>query len=318
MHNEFSSLIAKASKIAIVSHINPDADALGTSLGIYHALRLTGKSVCVVNASALPRALDFLPGYAGIESVLEDDIDLVISVDCGSFARLGITRGAYTLMNIDHHHSNDRYGDTNIVLSAYPSCASVAYELLRSCGFVVPKETAECFYTALVSDTGFFKFENVTGDTFEEARELVRLGACPSHTATQLTQRKKMSELKLKAKIFDTLELFCDGKVAFLFVTLEAFASCEASNDEADGAAESARAIDGVEIGLFMREEKSAIRCSLRSKYSFDCSEVSALFGGGGHKRAAGFNIDFETGEDFASKLPKALASVIDEIKKRL
>jgi bifunctional oligoribonuclease and PAP phosphatase NrnA len=318
MHNEFASLIAKSSKIAIVSHVNPDADALGTSLGLYHALSLAGKSVCVVNTSELPRALDFLPGYDGIKEILDADTDLVISVDCGSFARLGITRGAYTLMNIDHHHSNDRYGDTNIVLSAYPSCASVAFELLRSCGFVVPKESAECFYTALVSDTGFFKFENVTGDTFEEARELVRLGACPSHTATQLTQRKRMSELKLKAKIFDTLQLFCDGRVAFLFVTLEAFESCEATNDEADGAAEAARAIDGVEVSLFMREEKSGIRCSLRSKYSFDCSEVSALFGGGGHKRAAGFNICFEVSEDFSSTLAKASGKVIDEIKKRL
>jgi bifunctional oligoribonuclease and PAP phosphatase NrnA len=318
MHKEFASLIAKSSKIAIVSHLNPDADALGTSLGILHALKLTGKSVCAVNMSGLPRALDFLPGYDDIGSVLDDDIDLVISVDCGSFARLGIVRGAYTLMNIDHHHSNDRYGDINIVETTYPSCASVAYELLRSCGFVVPKESAECFYTALVSDTGFFKFENVTGETFEEARELVMLGACPSHTATQLTQRKRMSELKLKAKILGTLELFCENRVAFLFVTLDAFTTCGASSDEADGAAESARAIDGVEVSLFMREEKNSIRCSLRSKYSFDCSEVSALFGGGGHKRAAGFSIELKAGEDFASALAKASASVVDEIKKRL
>ena len=154
--------IINANNILLVSHVNPDGDALGSELSLYSILKNMGKKVTVFNVTKpLPEYLDFLPNFNKVTNVLPNKVDLTISFDCGSFDRLGIEKKPSFLINIDHHISNTNYGDINLIMPTYASTSQVVYELLKANNVKIDKESAICIYTALVTDTGSFQYENV-------------------------------------------------------------------------------------------------------------------------------------------------------------
>ena len=277
--------------ISILTHLNPDADTLGTGLGIYHLLKKDKrKRVEIVNVSnALPRNLDFLPGYTKVKSQMNFEKSLIIACDCGSIDRLGCDLEGRDILNIDHHHSNQMYGSVNIVIPEYASASQVAYVLFKEI-YEIKKETALCFYVALLSDTQYFTTASVTAEVFLFAKTLLDIGVDPAAAAQQLTQRKPLSSLRILHKALGRLSLSFEGKAATLFVTQNDMLETGAKMADLEGIIDHARALVTVEIAVFVIESDDSLRVSLRSKEA-NVSKLATVFGGGGHRLASGFTL---------------------------
>ncbi len=289
---ESADLIEAASHITIVTHLNPDADTLGTGLGIYALLKAhTKKPIEIVNASdALPRYLDFLPSFSKIKKKIEYEKSLVIGVDCGSIDRFGVILEGHPVINIDHHASNTHFGTLNIVLAAYASASQVAFRLFENI-YTITAQSAVCFYTALLSDTRYFTTDSVNAEVFETARELVNLGADPAYIATNFTQRRSLASLRILERALHSLSLYFEGRVAVMEITPEDIDATGATMPDMDGIVDYGRSLATVKIAVLLIGLKDGtVRVSLRSKGA-DVSKIAAHFGGGGHKVASGFTL---------------------------
>jgi phosphoesterase RecJ-like protein len=292
LYKEVWKKIENSDNILLVSHINPDGDALGSSLSLYPILKKMNKKVTVFNATKpLPQYLDFLPNFDKVTDKLPKKIDLTISFDCGSFDRLGLESKPSFLINIDHHISNTNYGDINLIEPNAASTSQVVYNMLKANNVEIDKDAAICMYTALVTDTGSFQYESVNEKVFEMAAELVKCGVSPDYVAKMLFQRDRLSRLRLLAKAYETIELCCEGKAAFVEVTKEMMEITGAIKEDTDTIVNSVRAIATVEVACLLREEDEGIKISLRSKNYADVSKIATKYGGGGHIRAAGATI---------------------------
>ena len=290
-YKEVKKKIEEAEAITILSHLNPDADALGTALGIY-ALLKEEKSlkVEVVNAStALPLHLDFLPNFKKIKHQMDYENSLIISCDCGSVDRLGFDLDGREIINIDHHQSNTRYGEINIVIDAYASSSQVAFALFERI-MTICADAATCFYTALLSDTRYFTTSSVNEEVFNVSRRLVSLGAKPDEIASHFTQRRALSSLRILERALASLVLKHDAQIAILKVSREDIKATGATVPDMEGIVDYARSLATVKVAVFAMELDDGIRISLRSK-GLDVAKVAKAFGGGGHKVAAGFTL---------------------------
>jgi len=301
--------------ITILSHLNPDADTLGTALGIY-ALLSKDKSKCVevVNASTtLPQYLDFLPHFKKIKHKMDYTDSLIISCDCGSIDRLGFPLDGREILNIDHHHSNAGYGTINVVIPEYASASQVAYVLFDSL-YEINAEAATCFYAALLSDTRYFTSTSVNAEVFSVAKALVDKGANPDDVARNFTQRSSLSSVRILEKALASLALYEEARVAMLCVTAEDILSSGASVADMEGIVDYGRALVTVEVAVFVMDLGNELRISLRSK-SVDVSRIALLYGGGGHKVAAGFTLRQCNLQETMDKILKSIQElgILDE-----
>ncbi len=289
--SEVKATLQNAATVTILSHLNPDADTLGTALGIYALLsKEKHLKVEVVNASReLPLHLDFLPHFQKIKQQMDYKESVIISCDCGSIDRLGFDLTGREIINIDHHHSNTRYGSLNVVLPEYASASQVSFALFKEL-YPISKDAATCFYSALLSDTRYFTTTSVNEEVFHVARLLVEAGANPNDIAYHFTQRRPLSSFRILEKALASLTLVHDAKVATLRVTQDDIIATGASMPDLDGIVDYASSLVTVEVAVFTMELSEGIRVSLRSK-KVDVSQVALAFGGGGHKVAAGFTL---------------------------
>ena len=310
-YDEVKQLIKEAESVTILSHLNPDPDAIGTALGIYNLLKASKKRrVEVVNASSeLPRYLDFLSGFEKVKTKIDYDNSLVIACDCGSIERLWFDLEGRKILNIDHHRSNDRYGTLNVVFPDYASSSQVAYELFRK-QYEVSVESAECFYAVLLSDTRYFTTSSVTARVFDVAREMVEIGVDPAKVAYHFTQRRSLASFRILQRALNSLKLYSDARIAVLTVTREDIAQTGATVPDMDGIVDYARSLVTVEVAVFVMELKEGIRVSLRSE-GVDVNAIAAAFGGGGHKVAAG--VTFEAGN-----LQQIIDTIVSKIEGEL
>ena len=290
-YDEVKNKIESANSITILSHLNPDADTLGTALGIYALLSKDKRlKVEVVNAStALPLYLDFLPNFKKIKHHMDYTDSLIFSCDCGSVDRLGFDLEGREIINIDHHESNTGYGSINVVIAEYASASQVAFALFKEL-YTVEADAATCFYTALLSDTRYFTTTSVNEEVFDVAKSLVEAGALPNDIAYHFTQRRSLSSVRLLEKALASLALYHEAKIATLMVTKKDIAATGATVPDMEGVVDYGRSLATVEVALFAMELEEGIRISLRSK-KVDVSKVAMAFGGGGHKVAAGFTL---------------------------
>ncbi len=277
--------------ITILSHLNPDADTLGTALGIYTLLKKnTAKNVEIVNGSKdLPIYLDFLPYFSKIKQKIEYKDSLIITCDCGSIDRFGFNLEGREIINIDHHHSNTMYGSLNIVIPTYASASQVAYALFDKL-YDIDVDAATCFYAALLSDTRYFTTNSVNEEVFAVAKALVAKGVQTDNVAYHFTQRKSLASIRILEKALSSLTLYENAKIAVLYVTQEDIKITGAKVPDMEGIVDYARALVTVKIAIFAMEMSEGIRISLRSKEA-DVSKVASLFEGGGHKVASGFTL---------------------------
>jgi len=310
-YEEVKQKIDEYRSITILSHINPDADALGTALGIYAlCIQDKEKKVEIVNASrVLPMHLDFLPNFKKIKHHMDYSDSLVISCDCGSVDRLGFNLEGRDIVNIDHHQSNTNYGSVNAILPRYASSSQVAFELFREL-YTMNASAATCFYTALLSDTRYFTTSSVNEKVFSIAQQLVSLGAKPDEISFNLTQRRSLSSFRILEKALSSLTLTEEAKVATLIVSKEDIVSTGATIPDMEGIADYAKSLVTVEIALFAMELEDSVRISLRSKH-VDISQVAIAFNGGGHRTASGFTLTKNVGKD---SLQECVNKVLEKI----
>jgi len=286
----FSRLLEPFPRITVLSHQNPDSDAIGTSLGVYHWLKSQGKRAEVVNVSRdIPRDLDFIPSYARIKHTIDYDDSLIIACDSGSLDRLGFDLEGRTIVNIDHHPTNTLFGTLNIVDPEAVSSSQIAYELLSRIHPVMV-ESATAFYAALISDTRNFTTSNVDASTFDLAQRLVAEGVRVPEVTRQMLHRRSLASLRVLSVAIDSLELRHEGRLAVMVITREDLARTGAKSSDLDGIVDYARSLATVEVAVMIVERPDEVKVSLRSKYA-DVAQVAQQFGGGGHTVAAGFEL---------------------------
>ena len=288
---EFRRLLERFSAVSILSHIRPDPDALGSAVGLYHLLRESGKRVEIANASRdIPRTLDFLEGYEKIKRKMDYEDSLIVSCDCGSLDRLGFEGlEGRSIVNLDHHLSNTRFGMLNVVDPSAVSTSEVIYRLVEG-WLPVGRRSAEAFYAALISDTRHFTTSNVTADTFALARSLIERGADPATIAQMMLQRRSLASLRILGKALESLRLYADAQVAIMRISREDLAATGATASDLDGVVDYARSLVTVEVAALVVEMQNETKVSLRSK-GIDLLPVAGAFGGGGHREAAGFEV---------------------------
>lgn len=295
-HAAFRVFIDAHDRFLILSHIDPDGDAVGSSLGLAWALRAIGKDVIVASDTPVPVNLRFLPGAEGIRLArdVQDPPRAVFVVDCSSLDRIGpsaleLVAPDARIACVDHHAGSDGFGDPRLVRVEASATAELIDEVLEACGIPVGPETAACLYAGIASDTGAFRFQNTTPHVLRLAARLVERGADPSRTAVSLFGRKSPASLRVLGLALASLESRADGKVSVLTISREMFDQAQAAPEDADGIVQYAQAVNGARIGVLIQETAPGeVRISFRSDGSVDVNDVAGRFGGGGHKNAAG------------------------------
>ena len=306
--------INNAQSIVILTHENPDGDAIGSGLALYNALKQIGKNPDII-IPEYPRIFEFLPGADEIkkESVIEK-YDLAISVDCATVKMLNgfanYFENAKVRVSIDHHSTNTMFGDLNYVSPDAPACAQILLMVFEYFKIEVTKDIGTCILTGIITDTGGFKYSGVTSETFEFVAWLLDKGINVSKIYRKVLQTKTRANFELNRIATNRLEFLEDGKVAFTYITKKDEESVNAESGDHEGIVETGRDIEGVEVSIFVRETDKGCKVSMRSNEYVNVSDVCLLLGGGGHIRAAGASMQC-TIEQAKEKILRQIKSVI-------
>jgi len=290
-------LIADSRTFLIVSHENPDGDAIGSTLALTNALREMGKEVVAYNRDGAPLEYTFLPGLDSVVSTVAENVkfDAGFVLDAGELKRAGtwVRNACRTLVNIDHHPFSEDFGDIYWVDTAASATGVMIYRLLAAIGHPVSLDVAFCIYTAILSDTGSFRYSNADPEAFRVAAEMVDLGVDPWSIASGLYENQDEARLRLLALSLPTLRVSSCGACASLAVTLEMYRLANASEEHTDRFVNYPRSVRGVEVALFFRQlDAQTFKVSFRSKGRIDVGALSRALGGGGHHNAAGATVN--------------------------
>ena len=315
----FKETIEKASSIVIFSHVNPDGDTLGSMCALYQVLKNSfKKEALMVTVGKIPDIYHFLPFIQNVKKPEELDLkqvfDVAIAVDIAAKDRMAsalpLFENAKVKINIDHHKTNNNYGDINFV-QADASCAGeVLLDILEELSLTPDKDTAISLYTAILTDTGCFRFENTKSDTLKKAAKLIEYGADASYVARCCYESKPKPMVLLQANSIINAKFLEDNKIAYVCIKNSDMEKFGAQNDHTEGIVEALRQINTTEISFVLKEvDENTTKVSLRSKTA-DVSKVASVFGGGGHTFAAGCTI--------RKPINIACEKLIDEVKKVL
>ncbi len=284
--------IKKSKNIVIVTHENPDGDAVGSSLAMYHALKGLKKNVDII----IPEYAKCFNELPGIEEVIKESdkvYDLAISLDAATDKLLNVWvkyfREADQRIVIDHHSTNTMFGDINYVDLSAPACAQVVYMLIKHYRWKITPEIGTCIMAGIITDTGGFQYSGVSRDTFNIAAELLDAGVNISKVYKKVFDTKTKSSFELRRIALDRMEFLEDDKIAFTYITNDDERKVNAGVGDYEGIVSEGRSIEGVEVSIFLHELKDGeFKISLRSNSYVNVSDVCIMFGGGGHIRAAG------------------------------
>ena len=289
-------IISKANKIVLLTHISPDGDAIGSSLSMYIGLKSLKKEVDIITDD-FSRCFDFLPELKKIKKESTKKYDLAIALDCATKQRLFDPKNAFdkasTTVNIDHHASNTYFAKYNYVEGNSPAVCKTIIKVLKRLGITITQEIGSCLMTGIITDTGGFRYNTVDDETFEFAAEMLSLGINISDIYYRTFDIKTMPQFILSSIATNRLKFYGKEKIAVTYITKEDLEKVNAHVGDHEGIVNIGRNIEGVEVSIFLREEeKDLYRVSLRSNSIVDVSEVASKFGGGGHTRAAGCDIE--------------------------
>lgn len=306
--NDFTDLylaardkILAADNIAVITHINPDGDCTGSALALRELIKTLGKDADIYNENGCPSFMDFLCGDAVFNKYVKDDgivYDLNIFIDCGGKDRAGkvdwVCDDCGFTINIDHHGTNPMYGDINIVDGNSSATGVLIYDFYKACGLEITKYTAELIYVALMMDTGNFSYSNTDKKTHIIAGELLEYGVDTAMLTQKIFRSTTYNRLKLTARAFETLKLYCGGKIAVINVTKAMYSETGTDSSDSEGFVGTVRDIEGVEIAVLLRDttDGKLVKVSFRSNNDIDVSKIAEEFGGGGHFNAAGCSIE--------------------------
>ena len=293
---EIRAIIEGSEHIVCLAHKDADADSLGSALAFAAALRLMGKTPHPVVPEPRPYLLEYLPGFDTLEAAPER-IDAVFTFDCATTGRFGdkqvLVQGqGLPVVNVDHHMSNTLYGTVNLIQPEASASGQVVFRLLNALGLPIPPDAATNLYAALLTDTGGFRHENTTPKALEDAARLARLGADPGRIATQVYKMRPETTLKLSGLALATMRIELQGRLAWAKVTRRMLREAGAVMAESEGIIDTLNSIAGLELAILFKEVSSDLtKISVRSRGAVDAAALCATFGGGGHIRAAGAEI---------------------------
>jgi phosphoesterase RecJ-like protein len=297
---EAAALLATASRIVLLSHVNPDADAIGSALGLSRGLQAMGKSVVTLLTDPVPEYARFLRGADAIGSTLPaDPPDVYVFADAAGFDRVG---SLYTddpsrfegvpIVNVDHHRTNPMFGTVNFVAGDASSTSELSYHLLRELGAPIDADTATALLFGIVGDTGSFRNAATTPGALATAAHLLELGADTQSIAFYLFECKTFAAARLWGRIVGGIELDRERYIVFACMSQEMLRAEGATADETEGVAEYLRGVAEAEVVMLLKEtEDGEIRISMRSRPEVDVSVIATALGGGGHRQAAGCTI---------------------------
>lgn len=308
--DEILKEIKIANDIVILTHNNPDGDAIGSSLAVYTALKNVGKNVEII-IPELPRIFNFLPNAEDIKKEGSKEIyDLAISLDCATLKLLNgwsnYFEDAKFRVVVDHHSTNAMYGDLNYVDLSAPACSQVLYSLFNYYNVEITPEIGTCLMTGIITDTGGFQYSGVSRETFEIAADLLDSGVNISRIYKKVFSTHTKGNFALRKIALDRMELVEDGKVSFTYITREDEENVNAETGDYEGIVDEGRNIEGVEVAIFLHEVKDGFKVSTRANEYVNVSDVCLMFGGGGHPRAAGATMQ-GTPEQIKEKLIKEI-----------
>jgi len=285
--------IRKSDDFLVVSHAAPDGDALGSMLAMGELLAALGKRVALFNESGIPSRFQWLaPKREILTDLPARKPDTIIVLDCGSAERAGDKISKWltgeTVINIDHHLGNPRFGTMNWVEERASSVGEMVGILARTLDVPMVGLLGEYVYLALISDTGDFCFNNTRPETLEMAAEILRLGLLPGPFHEQKQSTGTLNQLQMRGTVLQQASLHADGRVTLIAFTRELFDRTGTGPEDTEGLVNTVLYLRDVQVAVCLREEATGIKFSLRSKGSINVQAVAARFGGGGHRNAAG------------------------------
>jgi len=297
---EVGEVIAKHNSFVIMSHVRPDGDAIGSQVALGFSLMAMGKTVFLVNEDGVPESLEFLAGSEKVTTPPGEalDVEVAIALDTATKPRLGdgalhAASKAKVWVNIDHHISNPKYGDVNVIDSTSPATGQILYNLIRALDLPLPAETRDAIYVAVSTDTGSFQYGSTTAETYEMGAALIRSGLDVGKINADTYDNHPFRRLELMRELLNTLEISADGKLANWELRDATRLNLNLQPDDSEGLIDLIRSVKGVRVAVFFEElEGGKIRVSMRSKdKGVNVCDVAARFGGGGHALAAGIRM---------------------------
>jgi phosphoesterase RecJ-like protein len=276
--------------------MNPEGDAVASSLAMAYLLKKEKKRVWIYNRDKIPEQFSFLPNFKDIRNYLPDEhFDVGIIVDTarlelvGPEFRIFLKNNVKKTIKIDHHTTSEKFADIEVIMPDACSTGEVIYNILQRMKYKINRELADCIYTSIFTDTGGFHFPNSNINAFVIASEMVRTGVKPWIVYDALYDHQPVNTLKLLAKVLNTLDLQLNGRLASIYVTEKMLRATGTTKKDTEGLINYPRSIDGVKIAVMFREDDGKVKVSLRSKGDIDVSKIAERYGGGGHKGAAAF-----------------------------
>ena len=289
--------IERHKKFLITAHINPEGDSIGCQLAMKELLEKLGKTAFIIDDDPVPDHYRFLPKSGSISNRLDrvPDFDAAIVLDSPTLKRIGrvseLLTDDKTVINIDHHISNEKFGDVRWI-DAKASCAGeMVYLLFRKFDVELSKDAALALYIAILTDTGSFNYDNTTGSTHKIAGELLEYGLDPAVVSEDVYERRSITDIRFLGLVLATVKVNKTGDVAYLEITKSMLKATGADIAKSEGFVNYARSIEGVRVAVIFREElkkPGIINISFRSKGDADVNKIASAFGGGGHVKASG------------------------------
>lgn len=316
MERIFENLVKDAKHILIMSHVNPDGDTLGSMCAMYNAIltRYKKKAEMLV-PSAIPGIYNFLPQINEAKMISNYDksreYDLIITVDVAALdrvldAQILFAKAKHTV-NFDHHKTNINFGEVNFVEPLACSCGEVVFKVFEKLNWEINKDTAECLYTAILTDTGGFRFENTNPASLEIASKLVKIGVVPKEIYNNCYESKTKAVVMFQNYAVANAQFSDDEEIAYSIILRKDIEKFGVKDSATDGIAETLRSIISTQIAFVIKEiDSKTCKVSMRSK-KIDVSKVCEVFGGGGHKYAAGCTIKFP--------IKEAVKQLLQEVK---
>ena len=288
-----AGFLKKNDNFYILTHMNPDGDAMGSGFGLCHSLRAMGKKANVLCSDPFPKRYGFL--YEGYEPMkfTPQTIVTVDLADTGLFGRELQVYGEYVDLAIDHHISNTGYASKLLLDANAAAACEIIYQVLKEGNMPIDKQIAQCLYTGIATDSGCFRYENTTPKTHMITAEIMGYGIPYARLNRQLFEIKSKARFMVEQYVINNVETYLDNKCAMIAVTADTVKETGLAQEELEGIASIPMQLEGVEIGVTIKEkEPNKFKVSMRSAENVNVSDICGKLGGGGHIRAAGCTVE--------------------------
>ncbi len=323
--SELKKIIEDNNSFLLTTHVNPDADAIGSEIAFYFILKELGKKVFVINHSDTPYNLEFLDTDKVIEkydeqkhSKIFDEVDVLVALDFNRSDRVVRMQKRFNESKklkicIDHHQDEEKFVDYFFLDTNYSATGQIIYDLINKTGIVkLNYHTSYPIYAAIMTDTGSFRFERTTPELHYIAADLIRHGVIPGEVFDKIYDQSKFSKIRLLGAALDSMQLYgADKKISYMILRQETFKKLGAVESDTENFVNYNLSVEGVVVGLLFIELKEGFKVSFRSKGTIPMNKLAAEFGGGGHNNAAGARI-------FDGKLDEYIQKILSKTEEYL